>query len=174
MDWLLESLSQTIAKAVTSCLDAFTGLFLGAFAPNMNAMEAYFPSVNVFFDILMVIGLTFVVLMLLWNMVKNFFLPVSEVESPLRCLVRSLIAGFCVVNARSFMDLVLQMFLGPYSMIQNAEFGEEAFTYTAFADKLNGTFSATLSTTFMLLPTIFLIIAVAWNYIKLLLEAGDI
>lgn len=173
MDWLIESLSRTVAKAITSCLDAFTNLFLGAFAPNMDAMEAYFPSVNVFFDIIMIIGLTLVVLLLLWNLVKNFFMPIAEAESPLRCISRSLIAGFCVINARGIMDLILTLFVGPYNMLQTAEFSEEVFTYTAFADKLNGAFSSTLSTTFMLLPTIFLIIAVAWNYIKLLLEAGE-
>ena len=89
LDWIFEGIATWISSVISDLMDAMSGLFLGALGTDMDVMEGYFPYVKEAFSIFQYIAWALLLLMLVWNLFKNFGAPVAEAENPVHLLARS-------------------------------------------------------------------------------------
>lgn len=147
LNWIFEGIVSWVSKIVTQIMDAISGLFLSALGTDMTAMEEYFPFVIKAFTIIQFSAWT------------------------LLFLITILLIGF----AKPIFLFVLEIARAPYTALMDVSMKGENFTFAGIASTLRSgliTIVSDMSVVGALLVTI-LIIALGWNYFKLLLEVVE-
>lgn len=167
MDW--------ISSVVTRLMDAVSGLFLNALGTDMTAMEEYFPFVGRAFTILQYLAWTILFLITVWQIFRAFGGPITEAENPLVLLVRAGIFALLIGFAKPVFLLILNIARAPYTALMDVTMNAENFTFAGVERVLNSGLTTLLSSATIvgLILIIILMIALGWNYFKLLLEVVE-
>lgn len=152
-------------------LDLISGSVLNALGCDMQTFVRYFPVAQTMYDIFVAIGLGLLLLNCIWQLVKNFGLGIGiEAEDPFRLACKTVLFMLLIWYANDIVDLALQIGGTPYQWIVDAEIPPLEFASfmsvitVAVGNMVNGS---------VLLISLVLLIVIAWNYIKLLLEAAE-
>lgn len=175
LDWIFEGIANWIAGIVTSIMDAMSGIFLGALGTDMIAMEEYFPFVTKAFAIMQYTAWALLFIITIWQLFKAFGGPITEAENPWHLVVRSALFGFLIAFARPIFSIALDIARAPYTALMDATMNPGDFTFAGIQNTMsNGlvTMVSNLSIVGLLLE-IILMIALGWNYFKLLLEVME-
>ena len=167
MDW--------VARTTTELMDAVSGIFLNALGTDMLAMESYFPFVSTAFTVMQYIAWTILFLITVWQLFRSFGGPITEAENPWSLILRSALFAILIWFAKPIFLYVLEIAKAPYTALMDLSNGRETFTFVGIENVLkNGlkNFVNTLSVVGEILVLI-LMIALGWNYFKLLLEVVE-
>lgn len=175
LDWIFEGIVDWVAKTVTQLMDAVSGLFLNALGTEMTAMEEYFPFVSKAFTIMQFTAWAILFLVTIWQLFRAFGGPITEAENPWTLLVRSAICALLIAFAKPVFLLFLDIARAPYTALMDITMGVNDFTFAGIENALkNGLVSiVALSTVVGSLLIIILLIALGWNYFRLLLEVVE-
>lgn len=156
-------------------MDAVSGLFLNALGTDMIAMEEYFPFVTQAFVIMQYIAWSLLFLITVWKLFRAFGGPITEAENPWTLLGRSVLFALLIWFAKPIFLFVLEIARAPYTALMDLPAGQESFTFAGIEAVLcSGLISfVSLSTVVGSLLIIILMIALGWNYFKLLLEVVE-
>jgi len=152
-------------------LDMITASVLGALGCNMDLFMKYFPMAEVLYNVFVAIAIGLILLNLVWQLFRNFGIVIgSEVEDPVKLTIRSVIAIFLVYYCDEIVNFVLQIGGTPYSWIvdealPSLDFSNFNSQIITIVNIVSGG-SATLI-------GLIVIVVLAWNYLKLLLEAAE-
>lgn len=175
LDWIFEGIVNWVSSVVTKLMDAVSGLFLGALGTNMTAMEEYFPFVARAFTIMQYTAWVILFLVTVWQLFRAFGGNITEAESPGPLVLRSAFFAFLIYYAKPIFLYLLKIATAPYTVLMDVSMGAENFTFAGIeAVMKNGltNFISDMSVVGAILVTI-LMIALGWNYFKLLLEVVE-
>lgn len=175
LDWIFEGIVNWVSSIVTKLMDAVSGLFLGALGTDMTAMEEYFPFVARAFTIMQYTAWVILFLITVWQLFRAFGGNINESESPGPLVLRSALFAFLIYFAKPIFLYILKIATAPYTALMDVTMGSEHFTFAGIESVVrNGltNFIADMSVVGAIL-IIILMIALGWNYFKLLLEVVE-
>ena len=175
LDWIFEGAANWVASIMTQLMDAVSGLFLEALGTDMTAMEEYFPFAVSAYTVIQYAAWALLFLVVVWQLFRAFGGPLTEAESPLQLLARGAIFAFLIAYAKPIFSLLLDIARAPYTALMDASMAPEDFTFAGIQQALsNGlTTIVSVATVAGLILLIIMMIALAWNYFKLLLETVE-
>ena len=175
LDWIFEAIIDWVARTVTSVMDAVSGIFLNALGTDMLAMEEYFPFVTRAFTIMQYTAWALLFIILVWQLFKTFGGPITEAEDPWGLVLRSSLFAILIYFAKPIFLYVLDIARAPYTALMDVAMTGEDFSFAGVEAVLkNGLvqYVSNMSVVGAILQ-IILIIALGWNYFKLLLEVVE-
>lgn len=175
LDWIFEGIANWVASIMTQLMDAVSGLFLDALGTDMTAMEEYFPFVVSAYNIIQYTAWAILFLTVVWQLFRAFGGPITEAENPWQLLIRGGIFAVLIAYSKSIFSIVLDVARAPYLALMDSAMDPGDFTFAGIEQALtNGlvTFVSMVSVVGLLL-LIIMMIALAWNYFKLLLETVE-
>ena len=175
LDWIFEAIIDWVARTVTSVMDAVSGIFLNALGTDMLAMEEYFPFVTRAFTIMQYTAWALLFIILVWQLFKTFGGPITEAEEPWGLVLRSSLFAILIYFAKPIFLYVLDIARAPYTALMDVAMTGEDFSFAGVEAVLkNGLvqYVSNMSVVGAILQ-IILIIALGWNYFKLLLEVVE-
>ena len=168
---ILDSIVDWLATQVMNLLDMITGSVLGALGCDMSTFLRYFPAAETMYEIFVAVSVGFILLNLVWQLFKNYGLGMGiEAEDPVKLIFRSIIFIFLAYFADQIMVLVINIAGTPYNWIVDKAL--PAIDFASFGSVLTVIIGCVASGSVSLIVLIVLVI-IAWNYIKLLLEAAE-
>lgn len=175
LDWIFEGIVTWISSIVSEMMDAVSGLFLDALGTDMTAMEEYFPFVTKAFTIMQYTAWAVLFLITVWQLFRVFGGPVTEAENPWTLLARSSMSALLIGYAKPIFQITLNIATAPYTALMEVKMKKEDFTFVGVENALkNGlTTIISIATVVGLLLLVILMIALGWNYFKLLLETVE-
>ena len=168
---ILDGIVEWIATQVMYVLDLISTSVLGSLGCNMNTFLRYFPAAETMYSIFVALAIGLILLNWVWQLFKNFGLGIGiEAEDPIKLSIKSVLFIFLAYFARDIVDIVLKIVGRPYSWILAADVAPLDFS-SFFSSILTtaGVVSSGAATIIALILTLVL----AWNYLKLLLEAAE-
>ena len=175
LDWIFEGIIDWVGKTVTSVMDAVSGLFLNALGTDMTAMEEYFPFVSEAFTVMQYTAWALLFLIVVWQLFKTFGGPLTEGEEPWGLVLKGGLFALLIYFAKPIFLYVLEIARAPYTALMDLTLSKEAFTFAGVENVIkNGLvmYVSNMSVVGALLQ-IILLIALGWNYFKLLLEVVE-
>lgn len=156
-------------------MDAVSGLFLDALGTDMVAMEEYFPFVPRAFEVMQYTAWAILFLIVVWQLFRTFGGPITEAENPWQLVARSAMFALLIGYAKPIFMLTLDIARAPYTALMDVSMTAEDFTFAGVEQVLTNGLVSIVSTVTIVGPILILIllIALGWNYFKLLLEAVE-
>lgn len=168
---ILDNVVEWLATQVMNLLDIITGSVLGALGCDMSTFLRYFPAAETMYEVFVAISVGFILLNLVWQLFKNFGLGLgTQAEDPAKLVFRSVIFMFLAIFSDEIMALILGIAGTPYSWIVDTAL--PPIEFGSFGSVITVIIGCIASGSVSLIVLIILLI-IAWNYIKLLLEAAE-
>ena len=114
-------------------------------------------------------------LITVWQLFRVFGGPITEAENPWQLLLRSALFALLVGAARPIFTMALDIARAPYTALMEVSMEAEDFTFAGIEEALKNGLTTIVSTVTVVGPILILIllIALGWNYFKLLLECVE-
>ena len=175
LDWIFEGIVTWISGIASELMDAVSGIFIGALGTDMTVMEEYFPFVTKAFDVMQYAAWAMLFLITVWQLFRAFGGPITESENPWQLVLRSAIFALLIGYAKPIFMLALDIARAPYTALMDISMAAEDFTFAGLEEVLTNGLVTIVSTLTIVGPILILIllIALGWNYFKLLLEAVE-
>ena len=175
LDWIFDGVASWIASIVSSLMDSISGIFLNALGTDMSVMEQYFPFVTTAFNIIQYTAWAILFIITVWQLFRAFGGPITESENPWQLLVRSCIFAILIGFARPIFTISLDIARAPYTALLDDSMNPGDFTFAGIENILVSSLTTLVSAvpTVGLLLQIILLVALGWNYFKLLLEVVE-
>lgn len=141
----------------------------------MTAMEEYFPFISKAFDIMQYTAWAVLFLITVWQLFRVFGGPITEAENPWQLVARSALFALLIGYAKPIFMIALDIARAPYTALMDVGMAAEDFTFAGVEEVLTNGLTTVVSTVTIVAPILILIllIALGWNYFKLLLETVE-
>lgn len=175
LDWIFEGIVTWVSSIASQLMDAVSRVFLDALGTDMDAMEGYFPFVTKAFEVMQYMAWAVLFLITVWQLFRVFGGPITEAENPWQLLLRSALFSLLVGAARPIFSIALDIARAPYTALLDVSMEAEDFTFAGIEEALKNGLTTIVSTVTIVGPILILIllIALGWNYFKLLLECVE-
>ena len=175
LDWFFEGIIGWVSGIISSLMDAVSGLFLEALGTDMTAMEEYFPFVTKAYGVMQVMAYAILILIVIWQLFRAFGGPINESENPWHLVIRGSIFGFLIGYAKPIFEFCLDIARAPYTSLMDISMTGEDFTFAGVEQTLTNGLTTIVAAASMvgLILILILLIALGWNYFKLLLETVE-
>ena len=175
LDWIFEGIVTWVSSIASQLMDAVSRVFLDALGTDMGAMEGYFPFVTKAFEVMQYMAWAVLFLITVWQLFRVFGGPITEAENPWQLLLRSALFALLVGAARPIFTMALDIARAPYTALMEVSMDAEDFTFAGIEEALKNGLTTIVSTVSIVGPILILIllIALGWNYFKLLLECVE-
>lgn len=160
-----------IAEQVMNGLDLITTSVLGALGCDMAVFLRYFPAAETMYSVFVALSIGLILLNWVWQLFKNYGTGAGiEAEDPVKLTFRSLIFIFLAYFSDDIVQLLLDIGGTPYRWIMTSELPSLNF---ADFNSVMLTIISVCANGAVTLITLILTLILAWNYLKLLLEAAE-
>ena len=160
-----------IAEQVMNGLDLITTSVLGALGCDMAVFLRYFPAAETMYSVFVALSIGLILLNWVWQLFKNYGAGAGiEAEDPVKLTFRSLIFIFLACFSDDIVQLLLEIGGTPYRWIMTSELPSLNF---ADFNSVMLTIIGVCANGAVTLITLVLTLILAWNYLKLLLEAAE-
>ena len=168
---ILDGVVEWISEQVMNLLDLITTSVLGALGCDMDTFLRYFPAAESMYRVFVALAIGLVLLNWVWQIFKNFGLVAGlEAEDPIKLSIRSVLFIGLIFFSDQITDLVLSIGGTPYSWILDSNL--PALNFADFNSVLL-TILGVCANGSVALIALILVLILAWNYVKLLLEAAE-
>ena len=168
---ILDGIVEWIAEQVMAGLDLITTSVLGALGCDMAVFLRYFPAAETMYSVFVALGIGIILLNWVWQLFKNFGLGAGiEAEDPLKLSIRSVIFILLAFFSNEIVSMILTIGGTPYNWIMDSEL--PALSFADFNSVMLAIIGVCANGAVALI-TLILVIILAWNYLKLLLEAAE-
>lgn len=168
---ILDGIVEWLAEQVMNGLDLVTTSVLGALGCDMTVFLRYFPAAETMYRIFVALSIGLILLNMVWQLFKNFGLGIGlEAEDPVKLSVRSVLFITLAYFSDGIVDTVLKIGGTPYNWIMESEL--PALSFSSFNSVILTIIGVCANGTVTLIALV-LVIILAWNYLKLLLEAAE-
>ena len=152
-------------------LDLITTSVLGALGCDMAVFLRYFPAAETMYSVFVALSIGLILLNWVWQLFKNYGAGAGiEAEDPVKLTFRSLIFIFLAYFSDDIVQLLLDIGGTPYRWIMTSELPSLNF---ADFNSVMLTIIGVCANGAVTLITLVLTLILAWNYLKLLLEAAE-
>ena len=168
---ILDGIVDWLATQIMNLLDLLSSSVLGALGCDMSTFKRYFPAAETMYEIFVWLGVGLLLLNLVWSLFKNYAAGLDvETEDPVKLLLRSGIFLLCIWYADDIVNLALRIGGTPYHWVLDSDLPAVQF------GNLNSVLLViigVLANGSVALIALILLLVLAWNYMKLLLEAAE-
>ncbi len=194
MDWALEGMVSWFSEGVEYVLHVISFMFTDILGISLDEFEKYFPAVETTYEVILVMGMSLLLLIFVFQLVRSMLGPLSESESPMKLLVKTIMFGVLLYYSKEICQVALSIclphedFEGFIHLINTSityggiESGAtlgmdswqevEVINNTVLGDIVAGTAGGSLGT-FMILANTVLLLIIAWNYFKVCFEVVE-
>ena len=175
LDWIFEGIVKWVAGVASELMDTVSGLFLNALGTDMTAMEEYFPFVTKAFTVMQYCSWAILFLITVWQLFRVFGGPITEAENPLTLIARNGLFAVLIAYAKPIFLITLDIARAPYTALLEISMAGEDFTFAGVEETLSNGIANFVAITSVIgtLLILILLIALGWNYFKLLLETVE-
>lgn len=175
LDWIFEGIVTWVSSIASSLMDAVSGLFLNALGADMTVMEEYFPFITVAYTVMQFMAWTILFLITVWQLFRAFGGPITEAENPIYLCARSALFALLIGYARPIFLMALDIARAPYTALMDLSMTSENFSFAGLEQTISNGLLTIVSTVTIVAPILLLIllIAIGWNYFRLLLETVE-
>ena len=168
---ILDGIVDWLATQIMNLLDLLSSSVLGALGCDMSTFKRYFPAAETMYEIFVWLGVGLLLLNLVWSLFKNYAAGLDvETEDPVKLLFRRCIFLLCIWYADDIVNAALRIGGAPYRWIVDSDL--PAVQFGSFNSVLLVIIGVLANGSVALIALILLVI-LAWNYLKLLLEAAE-
>ena len=168
---ILDGIVEWIAEQVMNILDLITTSVLGALGCDMTVFLRYFPAAETMYKVFVALAIGIILLNWVWQLFKNFGLGVGiEAEDPVRLSIRSVLFILLAYFSDGIVDTVLEIGGTPYHWIMDSDL--PALSFADFNSVMLAIIGVCANGAVALIALI-VVLVLAWNYLKLLLEAAE-
>ena len=168
---ILDGIVEWIAEQVMAGLDLVTTSVLGALGCAMVVFLRYFPAAATMYSVLAALAVRIILPIWVWHVFANVGLaPGPAVAVPLQRSIRSSLCLPLTALSESLAPTVLAIGGTPYRWIMDSELPPLSF---ADFNSVMLVIIGVCANGAVALITLILVIILAWNYLKLLLEAAE-
>ena len=144
---------------------------LGALGCDMTVFLRYFPAAETMYGIFVALAVGLILLNWVWQLFKNFGLSAGiEAEDPVKLSIRSVLFILLALFSDEIINTILTIGGTPYRWIIDSELPPLSF---ADFNSVMLVIIGVCANGAVALITLILVIILAWNYLKLLLEAAE-
>ena len=168
---ILDGIVDWLATQVMNLLDLASTSVLGALGCNMDTFKRYFPAASAMYEIFIWTAIGLVLLNLVWQLYRCYGAGFDiDTENSINLVVRSIIFLLLIWYCDDIVNLALQIGGTPYNWILDSrlpgvQFGDfNSVLLVIIGVIANGSVA---------LIALILVVVLAWNYLKLLLEAAE-
>ena len=168
---ILDGIVDWLATQVMNLLDLASASVLGALGCNMDTFKRYFPTASAMYEIFIWTAIGLVLLNLVWQLYRCYGAGFDiDTENPINLVVRSVIFLLLIWYCDDIVNLALRIGGTPYNWILDStlpgvQFGDfNSVLLVIIGVIANGSVA---------LIALILVVILAWNYLKLLLEAAE-
>ena len=137
----------------------------------MDVFLRYFPAAETMYKVFVALSIGLILLNWVWQLFKNFGLGTGiEAEDPVKLSIRSVLFILLAYFSDDIVSMALKIGGTPYAWIMNSEL--PAISFADFNSVMLVIIGACANGAVALI-TLILVIILAWNYLKLLLEAAE-
>lgn len=168
---ILDGIVEWLAEQIMHGLDLISTSVLGALGCDMDVFLRYFPAAETMYKIFVALSIGLILLNWVWQLFKNFGLGAGiEAEDPVKLSIRSVLFILLAYFSDDIVSMALKIGGTPYAWIMDSEL--PAISFADFNSVMLVIIGACANGTVALI-TLILVIILAWNYLKLLLEAAE-
>lgn len=168
---ILDGIVEWLAEQVMHGLDLISTSVLGALGCDMDVFLRYFPAAETMYKVFVALSIGLILLNWVWQLFKNFGLGAGiEAEDPVKLSIRSVLFILLAYFSDDIVSMALKIGGTPYAWIMNSEL--PAISFADFNSVMLVIIGACANGAVALI-TLILVIILAWNYLKLLLEAAE-
>lgn len=168
---ILDGIVEWLSEQVMHGLDLISTSVLGALGCNMDVFLRYFPAAETMYKVFVALSIGLILLNWVWQLFKNFGLGTGiEAEDPVKLSIRSVLFILLAYFSDDIVSMALKIGGTPYAWIMNSEL--PAISFADFNSVMLVIIGACANGAGALI-TLILVIILAWNYLKLLLEAAE-
>lgn len=173
LNWIFDGIATWMASTVSSLLDATSGAFLQALNTDLTTIEEYFPFITKAFSVFQYAAWALLFLIFVFQLLRTFGGPLTETEHPITLLGRTVLFSFLIGYAKPIFIMLLDIARIPYDAFLNLNMSAEDFTFAGIQNILQNSLISIATSAITTILIVFLMIAIGWNYIKLLLECVE-
>lgn len=168
---ILDGIVEWLSEQVMHGLDLISTSVLGVLGCNMDVFLRYFPAAETMYKVFVALSIGLILLNWVWQLFKNFGLGTGiEAEDPVKLSIRSVLFILLAYFSDDIVSMALKIGGTPYAWIMNSEL--PAISFADFNSVMLVIIGACANGAVALI-TLILVIILAWNYLKLLLEAAE-
>ena len=168
---ILDGIVEWIAEQIMAGLDLVTTSVLGALGCDMTVFLRYFPAAETMYGIFVALAVGLILLNWVWQLFKNFGLSAGiKAEDPVKLSIRSVLFILLALFSDEIINTILTIGGTPYRWIMDSELPPLSF---ADFNSVMLVIIGVCANGAVALITLILVIILAWNYLKLLLEAAE-
>lgn len=168
---ILDGIVEWLAEQVMHGLDLISTSVLGALGCDMSAFLRYFPAAGTMYKVFVALAIGLILLNWVWQLFRNFgFGAGVEAEDPVKLSLRSLLFILLAYYSDDIVNIILKIGGTPYAWIMDSEL--PALDFASFNSVMLTILGVCVNGAVALIALI-LVLILAWNYLKLLLEAAE-
>lgn len=168
---ILDGIVEWLSEQVMHGLDLISTSVLGALGCNMDVFLRYFPAAETMYKVFVALSIGLILLNWVWQLFKNFGIGAGiEAEDPVKLSIRSVLFILLAYFSDDIISMALKIGGTPYAWIMDSEL--PAISFADFNSVMLVIIGACANGAVALI-TLILVIILAWNYLKLLLEAAE-
>ena len=168
---ILDGIVEWIAEQIMHGLDLINTSVLGALGCDMTIFLRYFPAAETMYEVFVALAIGLILLIWVWNLFRNFGLGLgNEAEDPVQLSIRSILFITLVWYSDEIVNTVLRIGGTPYDWILASEL--PSLDFASFSSVML-TIIGVVASGAVSLIVLTLTQILAWNYLKLLLEAAE-
>ena len=175
----IDALVEWANTFAVDAMDGISNAYLELLGMDMSLFSEYFPFMTHTYSIIQNTAWILLFFIVAFQLFRNFFGPLTDAEKPTVLIGRSIMSAFCIGWALPICDILLKFAAEPYNELLNFtptgdmfSSGEE-FTWTEFANSISNVVDNIFTSGAVALVVLIVLIAIAWNYLKLLLEVVE-
>lgn len=168
---ILDGIVEWLSEQVMHGLDLISTSVLGALGCDMDVFLRYFPAAETMYKVFVALSIGLILLNWVWQLFKNFGIGAGiEAEDPVKLSIRSVLFILLAYFSDDIISMALKIGGTPYAWIMDSEL--PAISFADFNSVMLVIIGACANGAVALI-TLILVIILAWNYLKLLLEAAE-
>lgn len=168
---ILDSIVEWISEQVMHGLDLISTSVLGALGCDMNTFLRYFPAADTMYKLFVALAIGLILSNWVWQLFKNYGLSAGvEAEDPIKLSIRSMLFITVAYYSNDIVDIFLKIGGTPYKWILDSELPPLSF---ADFNSVIITILGVCANGGVAIIALVILLILAWNYIKLLLEAAE-
>ena len=168
---ILDGIVEWLSEQVMHGLDLISTSVLGALGCDMDVFLRYFPAAETMYKVFVALSIGLILLNWVWQLFKNFGIGAGiEAEDPVKLSIRSVLFILLAYFSDDIISMALKIGGTPYACIMDSEL--PAISFADFNSVMLVIIGACANGAVALI-TLILVIILAWNYLKLLLEAAE-
>lgn len=183
MDWVFDSFVTWLLKCITGVFDQLTKGFFEFFNLEIAQFYKIFPILKDLYASFVGIGIGLIILLVTMRLLRNLLSAITDdYEDPLKLIFRTILAIFLVVNASNVVQYEFKAIHTPYNIVSSAfattnesdaSWSEIAKAMKEDSENDEENDESTTSTVVKDLMVIGLLVAIFFNFFRMLLEAAE-